>query len=332
MPTVTPMFIDMLTLVLDMDEDGGLAEYIASWSEGSELRIRSSGWEAGRRRYNRGWRLTIPGSLHPTSVLLLMQPKQGTRQPFLSVEFNPRKVGADAMLTLWEALGLILGEAFDSLVHNAAITRIDFSVDVYPLSCDSIFVAGKGLSRGQLFTGSHGRVESIGLGSRSSQRSFRIYQRDHETRERVSRRSHVTRIEGRVKPCYRERNRIGLSELLDGFIDNPFSSLKVVCSIDPSALDSARYVYRLFLDSAWRRGLQGALGQIKRPETKAQFLNFLDSHMQTGWFDPEDIWSEYRNAVSVLRLEHLLRPHSFGVAVPSDEVLYIQRRRRVSEW
>jgi hypothetical protein len=226
------------------------------------------------------------------------------------MEWNPRHLETEGHRALLAILEQILLPEFPDIIHSIIVTRMDFAVDVTPMTPDAIFVEAESLTRGDIRTGRGGSIEAVNyapvetiyLGARGSATFFRIYNRNNARTDRVSLPPMQTRIEAQLRP------RIPLRQLYLSRVENPFGRLLIVDAIDASTLHDVPDRFRFFLDSVQRRGLRGALRMLRNAGTRSAYRKWMRDNFSTGWFNPDHIWEDYNAAWATLGLEQFYGP------------------------
>ena len=300
--TVSPLFVDKLTITYcgqESHEEGERELFIAYiTSTMRDLRRKDGGLVSSRgldsaRRYKQNWRVAISGAEN-RPVLLSTDPMDREAAPF-RMEYNPRYYSPIAADNLWQFIQENIAiEDFDYFLDTAEITRIDLACDIYPLSPDSLMVFATHLHKGDIRTGPGGKIQSFVLGSNHSALSYCIYDRDPEDRSLISPTPYTTRIEARLRRPCRIRDLHALN--------SPFMKLHVYGTVNPESISRYPLNRRLFLDSAARRGLQGALRYLQRHETQQNYIAWLEQECTTDWFDSNQIWLGFPAAYNALRI------------------------------
>ena len=325
MPSVSHLFIDKLTVVYNgINTNSGFTEYMRSLQNARRFEIRWRGINYLNRGYRYAWHISLLGVRGPASILILAEPFRSIEASFLSVEWNPNKLGYEGQQVFWQVMREILIDDFDPFIFQAIITRIDLSIDIYPLTVDAILVSARRMRFSDHRCGNHGLLESLRLGSRHSALSFLIYQRRPADSRRVSHNPFTTRLEATIKP------RITLHELHSTHLPNPFSRLLIVNNVNPVELSGTSYQYKWLLDSARLRALQSALLLIDSDRTRNKYRRWLIQNLQTDWFNADAIWREYDSAISVLGLQAYFGLNILRMAHINDGTFHIQRHRRIA--
>lgn len=329
MTDVSSLFIDKITLVYRCAEQigDGIAATISSHQHDGELTIQYLGAFYKGRGYRKNWQLHIPGHGNHARVLLMTNPRYPEVGQF-SMEWNPRHLQRDGHEQLWEIMRQLLLDEFDDFMRSAVVTRIDFAVDVTPMTPDAIWVDASGLVKCDIRTGRSGSivdatyapVETINLGSRSGSTFFRVYSLNAARPENAPLLPEQTRIEVQLRPG------AGLNELNQDPVPNPFRRLLLVRSVDPLVLHDAPDRYRIFLDCVQRRGLQGALRMLHNGDTRRTYRKWVEDHLLTDWFDADHIWEGYNTAWAILGLEPMLGPQRWRFS--QGHRIRIRRRRQ----
>ena len=304
MTTVSYLIIDKLSTAYQCDRESaeGITQLIFGYMNSKELPLKYLGSWYRNYGYLHNWRLTLPDCGNAAYVLLQTLPSKHNAAGF-RMEWNPNNLGVDGNRFLWATLEYFLLDDYQFFIDSAVVTRIDFAVDVTPMTLESIWVKGDSLRFSRPMIGDKGEMQSIYLGTRRSAKSFCIYNRNPETLDRISSDPFNMRIEARRKP------KCTIHELQG--ISNPFERLTVIKAVDPIELSNAPDKYALFLDSVKLRGLQGALARIRRYETRGRYSTWVEEHLlPVDWFDPETIWNGYSNAYESLALPYLLEPNT----------------------
>jgi hypothetical protein len=329
MTDVSSLFVDKFTLVYRCSEEDseGIAATIRSYQDEPELSLRYLGSNYQNRRYRKNWELHIPGHGNSARVLLMADPRYSEAAPF-SIEWNPRYLQRDGHQQLWEILRLFLLDNFDEFMRSAVVTRIDFAVDVTPMTPDAIWVDANHLVNCDIRTGRAGTIveagyapiETISLGSgRGGATFFRIYSINAARPANALPMPEQTRIEVQLKP------RVSLNEMHVDPVANPFERLLVARSVDPLTLHDAPDRYRIFLDCVQRRGLQSALCMLQYGQTRGVYRKWVSDHLQVDWFDADQIWEGYNEAWAILGLGEFLGPQRWRFS--QGHRIRIRRRR-----
>lgn len=330
MTDVTNLFIDKITLVYRCSEQDveGIASTIYSYQESHEVAVSFRGRYYQSRGYYHNWQLHIPGHGNSARVLLMADSRRNPETAQFSMEWNPRHLQRDGHQQLWEILRLFLLDNFNDFLRSVVVTRIDFAVDVTPMTPDAIWVNAQHLVNSDIRTGRAGSIveagyapiETISLGSgRGGATFFRIYSINAARPENALPMPEQTRIEVQLKP------RVSLNELHVDPVENPFERLLVARSVDPLALHDAPPRYRIFLDCVHRRGLQGALRMLTNLGTRCVYHKWIEDNLSTDWFDANQIWEGYHDAWAILGLEPFFEPQLWRFS--QGHRIRIRRRR-----
>lgn len=304
MVNVSNAIIDMLSLTYSCNAStqDGIEGLIGAHKETVnvnedlyQIRYLHSNYQG--QKYRKNWHLIIE-SQNTSPVLLQVAPFNIGAAGF-RIQWNPNKLGVHRHVQLWEILEQILVNEYECFLEEAIVTRIDVAVDVEEITPDSIWVEARNLHHGDIKTGDLGEIQTMMLGARGSNTHFCIYSRNAENQQQ-STSTNITRIEVRLRP------RCSLIEL-QSITNNPFLRLTVVNAIDPVILDIIPDRYKLFLDSARLRGLQGALRILSRSETRNAYRDWITENLCTDWFYPDEIWNGYSRALRILELPEQVR-------------------------
>lgn len=232
--------------------------------------------------------LTDPSS--GERVLIQADKKQAGN--FMRFEFNPSKLGKAGLAYFKDRLSDIFAGVwgYADLMQHGKVTRLDVAYDVLNCSIKDLLVRASGKGKSHAYFGVDEEVETIYLGISKGKKNsnFYAYNKRQDLRDKGQPKQFWglpwTRIEARI-------------------ID-PKCSLKAIKSVAQKPLDvfevylpslatppEMDHHWKMFTDSCWHRGIEGALGLLP-DELKDKYEVALQQSAEKFW-KPDKLWKAF---------------------------------------
>jgi hypothetical protein len=153
-------------------------------------------------------------------------------------------------------------------LEGSYVTRIDIAVDIPGIWVDHVLVSAHKQQCASIFTNRTGKIESVYIGRRTSDRYLRLYQKGPLKK--------VEEVLIRVE--YQTRDAGSLDKIDQ--MKNPFANLKLYHITEPDMPAETAW----FIDSARQRGVRRALSIVPKAAQKP-LQDFLLAH-QAPWWNP----------------------------------------------
>jgi hypothetical protein len=284
-PQVGPLFVDMLTMTLEIPDH--LQGATLSGFEKAEL---SGEWKSVNKtayHYN----------LKPSddkSILIQCGPVQPSHR-FFRAEFNPSKCN---LPNLKNSIDHIVPGGYAALIAEGVVTRIDLSVDAKYLDPTDI-IATHGKVKVEKHFAQNGVIQSKYLGAASSSKQMVLY-------DKVAQLKHANAKKGvasaeplppykafRIETRFLKPN-CTLQEVFN--LPNPFSDLVLVAYPGSKSPKSYDPQWTLFLTACRFEGVKTALQHFNEGDRKA-FMKRLHAEGQSKWWNPLVVWEGLPNAL-----------------------------------
>lgn len=318
MPSATPLFIDKIALTIALNDEAA-RDRIHEWFMGEHRDIH--GYQVSATRGGRFYWFSKEIVFNPEThckLLVEYDPRAGTprlleeyegdgesepdidlaavtdsRRPF-RLEWNPAQLLAAPE---YQAVFLAImqewfGDALDTEIANANITRIDIATDIRGLNIDRIIATRLDTSVMSTGYGRDGLTQTVYLGGKNTDLRFVIYDKRAQQRGRVTERQRaLTRIEARIK------QRLTFDTLLA--YPNPFQRLTLseIRQLEVRQPGNSSHQWDWFVDSCKQRGGEAALNLIQNSRTRRNWFNKVVHREPPTWWQPDTLWEGLRNAI-----------------------------------
>lgn len=282
-PQVGPLFVDMLTMTLEVPHYETLVGFAVAEESGA--------WKSvSKTAYASNLKLSDPAE----SVLIQCGPVKPSHR-FFRVEFNPAKID---LPNLKKHLDLILPGGYSNLIASGIVTRIDLSVDAKYLDATDI-IAAHGKMKVEAHFAQNGVIQTKYLGAVSSNKQVVLYDKVAQLKQANAKKGiastetppphNVFRIEARLS-----KTNCTLQEVQN--LHNPFSDLVLVAypgSKSPKTYDPK---WTLFLSACRFEGVETALKHFNEGDRK-EFVQRLKAEGQVKWWNPQSVWEGLSQAI-----------------------------------
>jgi hypothetical protein len=314
MPTASPLFIDKIALTIALD-NADARDRIHEWFHSDPHEINGfpvAATRGGRFYWNS--KEIIFNAETRCKLLAEYDPRGGARQiidafdgdaesipdidiaavidsrrPF-RLEWNPSQLQAVpeyqaafvAIMRHW------FGEALQSELSNANITRIDLATDIDHININDLVIARSDTTVTSSTYGRDGLIQTIYLGGKNTDLRFAIYDKRAQQGSMVIGNGQLarTRIEARIK------QRLTLDSLRT--YDNPFARLTIreARHLEVAPRGNSPFVWDWLVDSIKQRGAEAALNRIRTNGTRATWHNKIAVREAPTWWNPESLWDD----------------------------------------
>ncbi|MER2537776.1 MAG: hypothetical protein ABTQ26_00910, partial [Azonexus sp.] len=216
-----------------------------------------------------------------------------SRRPF-RIEWNPAQLlevpeyqaAFVAIMQEW------FGDALESEISNANITRIDLATDIWGININDIIAARADTTVISSGYGRDGLIQTIYLGGKNTDLRFVLYDKRQQLRGIVRAGQQArTRIEARIK------QRLTFESLRT--YQNPFErlTLREVSELIFGYRGNSPHHWDWFVDSCRQRGGEAALDLIRNSRTRRAWHNKVAMRDAPTWWDAQALWRGLREAI-----------------------------------
>jgi hypothetical protein len=323
MPTVSPLFIDKIALTIALDSEEARGR-IHEWflSDRHDIQGYQASWTRGGRFYGYSKEIVFNPETRckllaefdrRAGVARILDEYDGdsegepdidiyavsdSRRPF-RIEWNPAQL--QAVPEYQSAFVAIMrgwfGDALESEMANANITRIDLATDIRGVNINRIIAARADTTVMSAGYGRDGLIQTMYLGGKNTDLRFAIYDKRAQQRGVVGAgQQDCTRIEARIK------QRLTLDSLPD--YQNPFERLTVreIRRLEVGHEGNSPHQWDWFVDSCKQRGGEAALNLIRNSRTRQTWHNKVVEYDAPTWWNPETLWHGLGEAISRMEL------------------------------
>lgn len=329
MPTVSPLFIDKISLTIALDNHEA-RERISDWFihrpppdiRGFQISATRGGrfyWHSREIVFNADTRCKLLVEFDQRNgnrnrIDRIVEDYDGdsegepdidthavtdSRRP-MRLEFNPARLqevpeyqsAFVAIMRDW------FGDALESELSNANITRIDLATDIQGININRLIAARADTTVMSTAYGRDGLNQTIYLGGKNTDLRFVIYDKRQQERGIVQAgQVERTRIEARIK------QRLTFDSLRA--YRNPFERLTIqeMRRLEILGCRGNSPHYRdWFLDSCKQRGGEAALNLIRNYRTRQAWHNKVEPRDAPTWWNPETLWAGLEDAITRMEL------------------------------
>lgn len=286
-PQVGPLFVDMLTMTLDIPVELH-AEVVAGFKKAKEL---GDGKYVSRTAYSSNLKLST--EVEP-DVLIQCSPKIPTHR-FFRIEFNPSKVN---LHNLRKNIDNILPGGYSHLMSAGIVTRIDLTIDALYLDATDIIASNPKITVEKHYA-KNGTIETKYLGASSSNKQFVLYDKVAEIKHSNAKKVKAFKTAIPTDKILRIEHRfLKLNCTLKGVatLPNPFQDLSLVAYPGSKSTKAYDPLWTLFLSACRFEGVETAFTHLN-DEDQENFRKRLKADGRTDWWKPETVWQGLPSAI-----------------------------------
>jgi len=212
----------------------------------------------------------------------------------LRLVLNPRKIGEQGMMELNASLTCLMDGGWQYVRRYGRISRIDVAVNIPGIRPDEFLFLPQ-LATASMGWSVNGHLEGASYGKGKGNQTL-VYnvKKKRLAKDQSWEGKSVTRVERRLRNPSPDK----IEDIAT--LGNPFASMILAENMPPPPPWEKGWQWSMFEDSVKVRGLTAALALLP-PERRAKYRAYLKEH-QKPWWDPEAIWSNWPQALKVLKL------------------------------
>lgn len=316
MINVSDVFIDKIAVTVDLEIDS---------IEGIRSNLDDLVKDKSENRYHRnkdfddGYRHRYKIYIDDMGIecfCLSLKSRRNSNPKSLRVEWNPRSFRVRERNYFNTTLEKLLLNEYEIFLLYGKVTRIDCSVDIWPLKPEGIMIDASYLQLSKTFNGSKANIESHYIGGDDSTTNIVLYDKNKECikKRKSPPKEQTTRLEIRKKRLNLQLTKLQL-------IANLFQQVKVYGAVKNSDYNALNTEQRLFLSLARCIGLPAALKEIKNRREKQSMKKLIEELSQIEWWEPNKFYNQlYRDPYTLAGL-HCGYPRKRRVRRKTREVI-----------
>ncbi|GFO58752.1 hypothetical protein GMST_10770 [Geomonas silvestris] len=294
-PQVGVLFVDMLTMTLDIPEkDHGtvIAKFQKAKENGDGKWIKKTAYQ---------FCLKLSG-VDEADILVECCPTTSKNDKnsyrFIRIEFNPAKVN---LPNLRKNIDFIIPGGYALLMKQGIVTRIDLTVDASYLDATDV-VAMNPKVKVERHYAKNGTIETKYLGASSSNKQTVLYDKVAHLKHLNAKKEKALKTPLPPHNIFRiEQRLLKLNCTLNAVasLPNPFTDLTLIAYPGAKLTDAYSPLWTLFLSACRFEGVNAALQHLS-PEHQEEFKRRLHKEGRSDWWKPGKVWEGVSAAIKVI--------------------------------